>query len=268
MKEVYVVYGITPDEIRTNDYRRIYGAPNYLEVFSNKEAAVKFFREKVLETARSAPLERFFSTLADEELLVNTLDLSQAGKYRDRDHTSAFVVYEQGESMSWIIYKSELDVHLDNPLAARVYLKKVVVSDGTESLKELNIIYGVDPKEIACGARGMLGNPTFLMAVADRNTAERFFKEKVIDIARTRDLNERFFSHLTDEKLFVDTPDIKEEGDGPEFIWFYQSDAQWAWWCYEDELSHDILDAMPPRVYLKKRTVWEDEVKRHENDWF
>ena len=133
-------------------------------------------------------------------------------------------------------------------------------------MKEIYLVYGINAGELTCYSyRMILGSPTFIHAFDTKDAASAYFRKKVIEIARDEKLNGRFFSHLTDEELFSETPDVKLD-DSPDYIWFREDKEGMAWEFFKDELDYDLLDPMPPRVYMEKVTVWDNENVREKDN--
>ena len=139
-------------------------------------------------------------------------------------------------------------------------------------MKEVYVVYGVDPDILSPqSSRMLIGEPCF-MAVFDNETAAKsFFRKKVLEIARSKKLNNRFFSHLADEELFVGTYELREYTDDeintlPVFISYLKMDDSIHWSFYKNDIDYDLENPLPPKVCMKKRVVWLDEVERNEDE--
>ena len=139
-------------------------------------------------------------------------------------------------------------------------------------MKEVYVVYGVDPEILSPQLSHMLvGEPCFMAVFDNEAAAKAFFRKKVLEIARNKKLNKRFFSHLTDEELFVDTYELREYTEEeintlPVFISFLDMDDRTYWLFYKDDVDYDLDNPLPPKVCMKKRIVWIDDVEQNEDE--
>ena len=142
-------------------------------------------------------------------------------------------------------------------------------------MEEVYVVYGVDAsgystEKYRFEESALLGSPDFLSIFDTRTAAMEYFRKKVLEIARDKELNKKFFSHLKDEELFIGTYQLRKYEDDeiftlPVFIQYDEEMDYMRWEFYKDDFAYDIGEPFPPRVYMKKRRIWSGEVETEEN---